>query len=282
MFHLRVPWEICSSGFQSLSIGRSRSQCPRVDRAHWPTKENKQSCDIFFIFPAHAKNGPRWAQEDLFPTNPDLADILGRTDFDFENFYLLDFFGSQISGLGPAWAHPLGPTYLGPAGAHPLGPGLGPPTWARLGPTHVGPAWAHPLGPGLGPPTWISRRRRRRRRRTNSQIQIQAPPNAPRDEILPQGKPSLLTSTSSTLDSVVEHNGGKSIVINQHSTPVQSATHQFQKPKHCARLDRSIANIQSKRGLCFGRKKHVFFDSFGPWKNCLGWPQIGLGSFFPG
>ena len=31
-----------------------------------------------------------------------------------------------------------------------------------------------------------------RRRRTNSQIQIQAPPNSPRDEILPQGKPSLL------------------------------------------------------------------------------------------
>ena len=29
------------------------------------------------------------------------------------------------------------------------------------------------------------------RQRTNSQIQIQAPPNAPRDEILPQGKPSL-------------------------------------------------------------------------------------------
>ena len=51
----------------------------------------------------------------FFPTNPDLADILGRTDFDFENFYFFDFFGSQISGLGPAWAHPLGP-------------GLGPPT----------------------------------------------------------------------------------------------------------------------------------------------------------
>ena len=33
---------------------------------------------------------------------------------------------------------------------------------------------------------WISRRRRRR---TNSQIQIQAPPNAPRDEILPRGNP---------------------------------------------------------------------------------------------
>ena len=36
--------------------------------------------------------------------------------------------------------------------------------------------------------SWISRRRRRRRR-TNSQIQIQAPPNASRDEILLQGNP---------------------------------------------------------------------------------------------
>ena len=34
--------------------------------------------------------------------------------------------------------------------------------------------------------------RRRQRRRTNSQIQIQVPPNAPGDEILPQGRPSLL------------------------------------------------------------------------------------------
>ena len=118
-------------------------------------------------------DGPKWGWEVLFPANPDLADILGDTDFDFENVFLI-FVGSQISGLGPAWAHPLGP-------------GVGPPTWARLGPTHLGPAWAHPLGPSLGPPTWISRRRRRRR--TNSQIQIQAPPNAPRDEILPQGNP---------------------------------------------------------------------------------------------
>ena len=46
--------------------------------------------------------------------------------------------------------------------------------------------------------SWISRRRRRRRRRTNSQIQIQASPKAPRDEILPQGKPSLLTKYSCT------------------------------------------------------------------------------------
>ena len=85
----------------------------RVNRAHWPTKENKQHSDVFWIFPAHAKNGPRWAQMGpggFFPTN--LADILGRTDLDFENFYFLDFFGSQISGLGP-------------------------PTWAQLGPTHL-------------------------------------------------------------------------------------------------------------------------------------------------
>ena len=63
----------------------------------------------------------------FFLANPDLADILGRTDLDFENFYFLDFFGSQISGLGPAWAHPLGPR-------------VGPPTWAQRGPTHLGPS----------------------------------------------------------------------------------------------------------------------------------------------
>ena len=87
-------------------------------------------------------DGPKWGQEDVFPTNPDLADILGDTDFDFENFYFLDFLGSQLGpGLDPAWAR---------AWAR-LGPGLGP-AWDRLGPR---------LGPVLGP---------RRRRRTNSQI----------------------------------------------------------------------------------------------------------------
>ena len=61
----------------------------RVNRAHWPTKENRQNLGIFLIFPAHAKNGPRWPQMgpgEFFPTNPDLADILGDTDFDSENF----------------------------------------------------------------------------------------------------------------------------------------------------------------------------------------------------
>ena len=34
----------------------------RVNRAHWPTKENKQNFNIFSIFPAHAKNGQGWPQ----------------------------------------------------------------------------------------------------------------------------------------------------------------------------------------------------------------------------
>ena len=59
-----------------------------------------------------SREGPKWAQEDFFPTNPDLADILGRTDVDFENFYFWDYFafqlprfpGPQKSGLGQAWA----------------------------------------------------------------------------------------------------------------------------------------------------------------------------------
>ena len=38
-----------------------------------------------------AWDGPKWGQEDFFPTNPDLADILGRTDLDFETFHFFDF-----------------------------------------------------------------------------------------------------------------------------------------------------------------------------------------------
>ena len=115
-----------------------------MNKAHGPTKENRQNLLFFWIFPAHAKNGPRWAQMDpvwFFPTNLDPANILRRTDFDFENFYFLDFLGSQLgpslaqlgSSLGPAWARAW--ARLGPG----LGPGLGL-AWARLGP-----------GLGLGP-----------------------------------------------------------------------------------------------------------------------------------
>ena len=78
-------------------------------------------------------DGPKWGQEDFFPTDPDLADILDDTDFDFENFYFLIFLGPKFL----AWAQLA--------------------TWAQLGPTHLGLAWAHPLGLGWGPPTWAPR-----------------------------------------------------------------------------------------------------------------------------
>ena len=38
-----------------------------------------------------AWDGPKWGREDVFPTNPDLAGIWGRTDLDFEIFYFSDF-----------------------------------------------------------------------------------------------------------------------------------------------------------------------------------------------
>ena len=53
-----------------------------------------------------ASDGPKWGQDYFFSSNPDLADILGRTDLDFENSYFLDFLGPKIL----AWAH-LGPTW---------------------------------------------------------------------------------------------------------------------------------------------------------------------------
>ena len=44
-----------------------------------------------------ARDGPKWGREVCFPANPDLGDILDRTDLDYENFYFWDFSGSQIS-----------------------------------------------------------------------------------------------------------------------------------------------------------------------------------------
>ena len=67
---------------------------PRVDSSKGPPRENRQNFRIFLIFPVHGKNGLRWPQigpGGFFPTNPDLADILGRTDLDFENVYLIYF-----------------------------------------------------------------------------------------------------------------------------------------------------------------------------------------------
>ena len=81
-----------------------------------------------------AWDGPKWGREGFFPANPGLADILGRTDLDFENFYfshLLDpkFPGFQISKIWPGRAWALG----------------------RVGP-RVGRAWAlGRVGPSGGP-----------------------------------------------------------------------------------------------------------------------------------
>ena len=60
-----------------------------------------------------AWGGTKWGQEFFFPTNPDLANILGRTDLDFEIFIfwilwipyfqnsrLLDFQISRFLDLG--------------------------------------------------------------------------------------------------------------------------------------------------------------------------------------
>ena len=41
----------------------------------------------------------KWGREVLIPANPDLADILGNMNLDFENFHLRDIFGLQISGF---------------------------------------------------------------------------------------------------------------------------------------------------------------------------------------
>ena len=111
----------------------------------------------------NALNGMKWGQEDLFPTNPDLPDILGDTDFDFEKFHFWDCFGSQISrfpgsrfphfqksgqgqawaglGLGQAWALGRRAPRLGrgPSGK-PGGPRVGPlppPSLPCLSPSSV-------------------------------------------------------------------------------------------------------------------------------------------------
>ena len=46
-------------------------------------------------------DGPKWGQEDFSPANPDLADILGDTNFDFENSFG-GFFGVPNFWLGPS------------------------------------------------------------------------------------------------------------------------------------------------------------------------------------
>ena len=108
----------------------------RVNRALWPTKENRQEITTFCNCSVHEGNGLKWqgGREVIFPTNPDLADILGDMDFDFDNDNFLYLFGFQISKSrfpdfqNVAWAG-LGLGRAGPSQAWALdrvGPQVGP------------------------------------------------------------------------------------------------------------------------------------------------------------
>ena len=72
----------------------------------------------FLDFLVHGKiawDGPKWGRESLFPANPDLVDILGDTDFEFENFHSIRFaqsagpvfyrFGSLFESIVTPWGH---------------------------------------------------------------------------------------------------------------------------------------------------------------------------------
>ena len=63
-----------------------------------------------------AWDGPKWGREVIFPANPDLADILGRTDLDIFYFYIYwipNFWISRfqiskiwpLAGFGPCLSH---------------------------------------------------------------------------------------------------------------------------------------------------------------------------------
>ena len=99
------------------------------------------------IFSAHATNSLKWHEMGpggFFPTNPDLADILGDMDFDFENFYFLvfldlkfpdfqfpDFQISRNLAWARAWARAWAGGRLGP------GRGLGAPEFLRWAPSWI-------------------------------------------------------------------------------------------------------------------------------------------------
>ena len=94
---------------------------------------------------------PKGGREVLFPANPDLAGILGDTDFDFENFDFWDLLDPKF----PDFQVPDFQTSRNLAWAQ-LGPGLGPAwarvwalAWARVWSLAWARAWAR-LGPGWG------------------------------------------------------------------------------------------------------------------------------------
>ena len=121
-----------------------------------PPKKIGKNCRCFAFFLPMEKLAPNGARR-IFPTNQDLADILGNTDFDFENFCFLDFLVPKFPGSrfpqNLAWARLVPGLGLGPGWAPRLGR-MSP--WA--GPERPS-AWAEepsggPGGPLGGPSTW--------------------------------------------------------------------------------------------------------------------------------
>ena len=54
---------------------------------------------------------PEWGQEDVFPTNPDLADILGRTDVDSDySSQMSRFLDAGDDGVGRTLGSQLDPS----------------------------------------------------------------------------------------------------------------------------------------------------------------------------
>ena len=63
-----------------------------------PRNMGQQTYIFHFSGPwKNSLNGTNWSWEVIFPANPDLADILGDMNFDFDNFHVFDVVGYQIS-----------------------------------------------------------------------------------------------------------------------------------------------------------------------------------------
>ena len=98
------PWCLILGGSWSF-VARHKQKCwgTNMTPAHdpkpgeWsPLAHQGKSANFahFFDFcqsmEKMAWDGPKWGQEDFVPTNPNLADILGRTDLDFGIFCFFD------------------------------------------------------------------------------------------------------------------------------------------------------------------------------------------------
>ena len=82
------PWRPVHEQAHKGKKGRIHNTPPQVNRARWPTEEISK-ISTFCFWPAQkiAWDGPELGREFFFPANPDLADIFGDTDFNFEIFY---------------------------------------------------------------------------------------------------------------------------------------------------------------------------------------------------